>query len=561
MVSLALTTLVLGLARFDITATNDGPHHLAAAVVAHRYGDVASRARECFVLNTPLTARGAHELLRAALWVFEPLTASRVVGCMVAVVVAVSAAAFVTSARRRVDAWALLAVALAFNTGLVLGLLTFLLGSSLALFAGALWLHPRVRPAIAAAGVAALGFGAATCHVVGAGAVFAGLCVVTLVHERKRLPLLLAALTPTALLALLASRASVGGDWSFTLASLREVLVSAVPLPPVFGAVLLGVVLVGAGAGCARSERRAAAFVALGFLALTMTLPLHLGAWHYGGRRLILAACVFAMAAAPERGARSPIAIALAGVFTLALSFCFLRASAAAAAITGDVVRQIRQAHPAPLLRVGAQHTDARSFAFEGAAAPLMDFTALVAVLHGGASLTGHHARAGIHTVLLRCGPRVMPPGVQVNATFSARPLRAGDPYTAHMLTLASLVEGIAVLGTQADMNYLEGQAGFVTEHRGTSLYLGRRPACALDVELQNVTRPTVIEFGYVPLREPARGFVVPPGGRGGRIGGLPCGPMWMRLSPGLRCVVPAVQRFTTTPEAPLARVVCSVTP
>ena len=154
-----------------------------------------------------------------------------------------------------------------------------------------------------------------------------------------------------------------------------------------------------------------------------------------------------------------------------------------------------------------------------------------------------------------------MPPGVQANATFSAQPLRTGDPYTAHTLTLASLVEGIAVLGTRADMNFLEAQAGFVTEYRGSTLYLARRPRCALDVELQNVTRPTIVEFGYAPLREPARGFVVQPGGHGGRIPDLPCGPMWMRLSPGLRCANPTAQRFFTTPEAPVARAVCSVTP
>jgi hypothetical protein len=29
--------LALGLARYDMVATNDGPHHLHAAVVAHRY--------------------------------------------------------------------------------------------------------------------------------------------------------------------------------------------------------------------------------------------------------------------------------------------------------------------------------------------------------------------------------------------------------------------------------------------------------------------------------------------------------------------------------------------
>ena len=276
---------------------------------------------------------------------------------------------------------------------------------------------------------------------------------------------------------------------------------------------------------------------------------------------MLVAAFVFAMVAAPTRGARSAPAVALAAATLLALAGAFAQAAAAASATTAAVVRQIRRAHgAAALIRVGLQRADRRSFAFAGMSAPLANFTALVAVTHGGASLQGHQSREGIHAVILRCGPRGAPPGVDASASFTTRPLRARDPYTAHALTLASLTEGIAALGTPADLDYLEREAGFITEHRGASLYLARRPRCALEVELRNVTRALVVEFGYAPGREPARGVVVPPGSGGGRVGDLPCGAMWMRLSPGARCADPAAQRLFTSPAAPVARAVCDVT-
>jgi hypothetical protein len=346
------------------------------------------------------------------------------------------------------------------------------------------------------------------------------------------------------------------------LASPREVALATVPLHPLFGGTLLVLAAATALSGLAHRERRAAGAFALGLLLLTFTLPLHLGTWHYGGRRLLPAAIVFAMTAGPMRGRSEAPLIALAAALLLTLAAAFSRAAAEAASDTAAVVREIRHARgAAPLLRAGIQRMAPSAFAFAGVGAPRANFTALVASLHGGASLQGHQYRDGIHTVLLRCGPRRVPPGVDISANFTNRPLRAGDPYTAHVLTLASLTEGIAALVGPADMDYLEHQAGFVTEHRGAALYLGRRPSCSVELELHDVTRPVVVEVGFAPGREPVRSAIVPAGGQGGRVSGLPCGPMWLRLSPGARCADPAALRWRTSPAAPVARVRCDVVP
>jgi len=554
--ALTLGVLCVGLAPFDLIATNDGPHHLASAVALHRYDDVASRARECFAPNTPPTGRGAHEALRVALVFFEPLTAARVVGCFAAALLGAAAAFFVSCARRRLDGLAPVAALTAFASSIALGFVPYTLASGLALGAAGLWLRAE-RPGLTTlAALAALAFFSARCHVVGAGAVYAALCLATLVQAPRTLPRLLVALTPAALVALSSTGASVTGAWHFTLASPRELCTSLLPVHPAFGGSLL-VGVVGCGlAGLRTGAQRGAACACLGLLALTFVMPQHLGDWQFGGRRLLVAACAFGLAAAPAIRWRALEGVVVA--FAVCVAAAFGLEARRAHDDVAPVIEQIREAQAAPLVRVGGQRFH-QWRAFEDTTQPLMGFAALVAVLHGGASLHGHQNRPMMHSVLLRCGVTTMPYGIDLAPVHTPRPLRLGDPTTAQYLTLASLAEAVAFLGQPEDGHFLERVAGFTTEYQGRNLYLGRAPRCSVRVAFENVRAPLDVAFGYLAAAMPMRRFRLPPGGAGGTVAGIPCGPMWIRLSPGAVCDDPGALRFTTSPSAPQALVRCAL--
>ena len=154
-----------------------------------------------------------------------------------------------------------------------------------------------------------------------------------------------------------------------------------------------------------------------------------------------------------------------------------------------------------------------------------------------------------------------MPFGVDLAPVHTAGAPRAGDAETARFLGLASLMEGVAFLGRREDGRFLVEEAGFTAEYQGANLFVGRAPRCAVRAVFSGVAAPLQVRFGYAGSPMAVRAFMLPPGGRGGMIPSIPCGPMWMELSPGAACEDRAARSFRTSTAAPLAEVRCAVVP
>lgn len=546
--ALSLAHLAMGalIVSAPFTPTNDGPQHVLGSYARSHLHDPALGFDRFVVDNHPISGIGFTAIFDLLSTFCSWQLAHQLTLFVITSLYALAATALCAALGRR---WlGLLFVPLAFQWHFYMGLLSFLVATSLSLALLAVLLRRRPSGVISWTMLAVALFVIATAHFMAAilgGVAVAVVLIASSTREARATTILATALagTPALGVAVLVKLAGAGVAGATVFEPFGDRFASAVARfiggPTWLAAPAVALAFAGAASALARRDERVLGGVALGAWSLALLLPTTLFGWELASSRPLILAGTLGIALLPveklARPARTVVIVALVAFGGVR----FFHTASVHQKLSNDFA-ELWRGLDVPLASPGYR----LPLLFEDDApddmlgwSPLRNFGSLFSTAQGGMNAYAFNGLANNHFILLRPEVKQRLPSAPERGWWLSDLEHASVDERAdvveRMTRWGRLFDGVIVWGRPGDLDHLVAR-GYRVDHRDGHLLLASFTGCSatLSVRLDKPT-PLAIDTGWWPADETADLHFaddIEAGESEVQLDAMGCGPAWIHV-------------------------------